>query len=116
MNTEPNSYCFNTENMELLLDRSGDREPDLDAWVNVKLDRVEDPVPVTTRFTTQDVLNLLVERNQEIHYQLDARILAVADDHETVTVALVPPGAFGEPSEAELFEVRVKRLTESENR
>lgn len=102
MSTEPTSY------------RSDNRETDLDAWVNLKLDRVEDPA--TTRFTTQDVLNLLVERNQEIHDQLDARILAVADDHETVTVALVPPGAIGEPSEAELFEVRVKRLTESETR
>lgn len=57
MTTEPTRYRFNTENiLEMLLDRSGDWDRDLDAWVNVKLDRTEGPVPNAATVTLNPTL------------------------------------------------------------
>lgn len=60
------------------------------------------------QFTPEDVLSLLVERNGEFHDVLDAHVL-VTTTATTAVVALVAPGAIGEPSDAQHFLVRVER-------
>lgn len=68
---------------------------------------------MTTEFTAADVLSLLTERDGEFNDRLDAHVLAATQGDDTAVVALVLPGAIGEPSEARHFLVRVEPLPES---
>jgi len=69
---------------------------------------------MTTDFTPDDVLGLILDHHGTIHEGLDARVLAVSDGESTATatVALVGPGAIGEPSPVAEFRVTVERIAE----
>jgi len=63
----------------------------------------------TRRFGIKDVVDLVLEFDNDFHDGLDAHVKVLIEGDAAV-VALVPPGAIGEPSEPELFRVTVERI------